>query len=485
MRITTIKSFFVRFFLTALPFLLLRFRPMRASNQGAYQWPLAFEELEVRVVPVATNLGPAPQYVTPPAPSSPLEPQHYSGRVNTISIIPTTGNQKQVLVGTASGGVWGSNSYVDSLSNPSWTPESDNWALPGSQPIDPVTGLGAGAMNIGTVAVDPTNPSIIYAGTGDIVLPGATEIAYGTGVFKSKDRGQTWTLLSTGTRPGRTEFFRHVITKVFVDPRPGHQNWLYLGLGEGQGIAPRDLGDPRDDGIYQSTDGGNTWIKITGGIAGGIGDRADVTDLDYTYTVDRSHKLTVFAGIRAHRGNLDAAGRTIGGVYRSSFADGMQGPWEQITDNVMAAGAAAALAPADVERVTFAATHQINQRTVVAAIADSNGFLYGVFQTVSDGQRWSDLRIPAFLVAKDDSAWYTLAVGLSPNGRVYYGGGGSAPLVDKYVPGALGIGLGSVRFMWTFMPSPSIATGMTFMLARMAESTVTHWLPAELQCPTG
>jgi hypothetical protein len=92
-----------------------------------------------------------------------------------------------LFLGAAGGGVWRSTNFVNTdgtpNNNPTFTPLMDFAGLNAPGPgIDPQTGQGAGAIDIGAVAVGPDNPSTIFVGTG------ADDRRYGTGVFMSTRR---------------------------------------------------------------------------------------------------------------------------------------------------------------------------------------------------------------------------------------------------------------------------------------------------------
>ena len=82
---------------------------------------------------------------------------------------------------------------------------------------------------MGAIALAPSDPSVIYAGTGDANL-GPDKLAfnrdnifYGEGVLKSTDAGATWTLL------GNNVFDRRTISKIVVDPTD--PNTVYVAVG--------------------------------------------------------------------------------------------------------------------------------------------------------------------------------------------------------------------------------------------------------------
>ncbi len=97
--------------------------------------------------------------------------------------------------------------------------------------------------SIGAIAIAPSDPKVIYAGTGEADM--RSDMAMGDGVYKSADGGRTWTHL------GLTDT-QH-IGKILIDPR-NPDVVLVAALGHAY-----DANAER--GVFRSTDGGRTWQK--------------------------------------------------------------------------------------------------------------------------------------------------------------------------------------------------------------------------------
>ncbi len=97
--------------------------------------------------------------------------------------------------------------------------------------------------SIGAVEVAPSNPDIVYVGTGDMITGGTLD--QGNGVYKSTDAGRTWASLGL-------EGTRHIQT-MLVDPR--NPDVVLVGA-LGDHIHAND-----QRGVYRSSDGGRTWTK--------------------------------------------------------------------------------------------------------------------------------------------------------------------------------------------------------------------------------
>jgi hypothetical protein len=146
-----------------------------------------------------------------------LGPGNVGGRTRSILIDPTS--PSTVYAGAVTGGVWKTTDGGNT-----WTPLTD--LLP--------------VLNIGALAMDPTNSQIIYAGTGESYtgFPGQ-------GIFKSTNGGTTWTLLPA--------------TSTFI-----YTNKLKISANNAQRIYAAT-----STGVWTSADAGTTWTQSLGNPANG------------------------------------------------------------------------------------------------------------------------------------------------------------------------------------------------------------------------
>jgi photosystem II stability/assembly factor-like uncharacterized protein len=194
-------------------------------------------------------------------------------------------------MGSVGGGVWKTEN-----AGRTWLPIAD----------DPHTGIPIGS--IGAIAVAPSNPDIIYVGTGEPDI--RSQHSYGIGVFKSTDAGKTWRFI--GLKETRQ------IGKIVVDP--GDPNHVYVAaLGHAyDGNAER--------GVFRSVDGGVHWKKI-------LSDAKDPDNVGaIDLAIDPNHSRTLYASLWATRRPPWAVYAPTnlrgGGLYKST--DGGD-TWHQLT----------------------------------------------------------------------------------------------------------------------------------------------------------
>ena len=202
--------------------------PTRAS---AFSWALRlapalclsaplFHAQPAAAVPVAL------QRAVAEADLAAFEPRHIGpavagGRIHDVEALPN--DPSTIYVATASGGLWKSTNR-----GVTWT---NLWE---HMPVS----------TFGDVAVAPSDPQIVYAGTGEQQNRQST--SWGAGVYRSDDGGATWTHLGL-------EDTRH-IGRVLV--HPSDPNVVYVAaLGNLWRSSP-------DRGVYRSRDGGRSWDKV-------------------------------------------------------------------------------------------------------------------------------------------------------------------------------------------------------------------------------
>jgi photosystem II stability/assembly factor-like uncharacterized protein len=98
--------------------------------------------------------------------------------------------------------------------------------------------------SIGAIAIAPSDPNIIFVGTGEADL--RSDITYGGGVYKSTDAGSHWQFIGLGDT-------RH-IGRVLIDPKNPD---LVLVAAVGHAYGPNE-----ERGVFRTTDGGKTWAKV-------------------------------------------------------------------------------------------------------------------------------------------------------------------------------------------------------------------------------
>jgi photosystem II stability/assembly factor-like uncharacterized protein len=145
------------------------------------------------------------------------------GRTKAATGVP--GRPNLFYIGAVNGGVWKSTDF-----GRTWVPIFDR---------EPTGSIGA-------IAVAPSNPDVIYVGSGEGLQ--RPDLSVGDGIYRSADGGATWTHL--GLRDGQQ------IPQIAVDPRDPDRLFVAV-LGHPYGPNP-------ERGLYRSTDGGRSFTRILG-----------------------------------------------------------------------------------------------------------------------------------------------------------------------------------------------------------------------------
>ena len=140
-----------------------------------------------------------------------------------IAVVGVPGDLNVYYAGAASGGVFKS---IDGGIN--WQPIFDD------QP----------ASSVGSLAIAPSDPNIVWAGTGETFI--RSNISIGNGIYKSTDAGRTWTHMGLDAT-GR-------IGRIVIDPRNPD---IVFAAAMGHCYGPQP-----ERGVFRTTDGGKTWEKV-------------------------------------------------------------------------------------------------------------------------------------------------------------------------------------------------------------------------------
>jgi len=141
----------------------------------------------------------------------------------TLAVAGVRGQPEVYYFGSVGGGVWKTND-----AGRTWNPIFDSQAI----------------ASIGAIAVAPSDPNVIYAGSGEADM--RSSISYGNGIYKSTDAGKTWAHI--GLEDSRQ------IGRIIVDPRDANRVFV-AALGHA-------YGPNQERGVFRSKDGGKSWRKI-------------------------------------------------------------------------------------------------------------------------------------------------------------------------------------------------------------------------------
>ncbi|MDB5197327.1 MAG: glycosyl hydrolase repeat-containing protein [Flaviaesturariibacter sp.] len=306
-----------------------------------------------------------------------------------IAVAGVPGNPLVSYVGAASGGI-----FKTEDGGFSWRPifdEMDN-------------------SSIGALAIAPSNPKQVWAGTGETFLIRPAH-AVGNGVYKSTDAGKTW------KNTGLQQTFR--ISRVIVDPTDS--NTVYVGaLGHAHGPQ-------QERGVYKTTDGGKTWQRMLF-----VNENTGCSDL----SIDPKNPQILFAAmwqVDIKTWNLNSGG-TGSGIYRSK--DGGK-TWEPLR-NGLPGGTAHPVGKTSVD-VAYS-----NPKTVYALIEDKDP---GLYRSDDGGDNWQLVhqnnslaqRAPYYtrvrVSTQDEKNVYTISVTIMESkdgGKTFNGNGDYRPGGDNH-----------------------------------------------------
>ena len=282
-------------------------------------------------------------------------PNNVGGRTRALLFDANDPTNKTVWAGSVSGGLWKTDDIT--ASPPVWTKIDDLFDN----------------LAITTIAQDPSNPNIMYFGTGESFWN--IDAVKGLGIWKSEDGGQTWNVLSY-TLGGNAFSW---ISKIVVN----NNGWVYVAS--------------RSGGIWLSKDGGDTFDPVLAlFIGGGVNNIAD--DIELASNGD------IYAAFWADK------------IYK--LPNGTT-TWVPLTTG---------LPTSNYGRIEVASAPG-NSQVLYAAFADTTsanrGKCFGVFKSTNGGNSWAAKTIPGNL---GDQCWYDFILGVDPanSNRVWLGAVGCA-----------------------------------------------------------
>jgi photosystem II stability/assembly factor-like uncharacterized protein len=300
------------------------------------------------------------------------------GRVTTVTGVPS--QPRTFYMGVASGGLFRT---TDGGAN--WEPLTD-----GKVPV----------ASMGSIAVADNDPNIIYLGTGSDGV--RSNVSTGRGVYKTTDGGKTWSfvgLYNTGqigavrihpsnpdivwvaaygdifkpnndrgiyktTDGGRTWkktlYVNDSTGAMDVELQPGNPNVVYAWMNRIERKPWSIISGSREGGMWRSTDGGETWKKITAGLPSQLIGKGNLA-------VTAANPARVYALVEAKPG---------GGLYRSDDA-GLN--WTQVNAT-----------PALVQRPFYYTTLGADPTNADVVYAGAEGF----FKSTDGGRTMVSMRTP-------------------------------------------------------------------------------------------
>jgi len=280
-------------------------------------------------------------------------PTNIGGRCTALVVDPT--NPDRIWIGSAGGGVW-----VSQDAGKTWQAQ---WR---KQTV----------LNIGSLAIDPTDPKTLYCGTGEANL--SADSYSGDGIYRSTNGGKTWKVWASSLKTGVPKR----IGSIAIDPFDSN-HIVVGGVGYGRLAADNDFG-----GMYVTTDGGVTWRRET-----------FISPNNYwchCVVFDSNNRGIVFA-------TFTGPG-ALSGIYRST--DGGS-TWTQVKSGLPL--------PPTIGRTSIAIARS-NSKVVYAVCADASSGdadrVLGVFRSSNGGASWTNIAGNHF--SKEGQMSYGNAIAVHP-----------------------------------------------------------------------
>jgi photosystem II stability/assembly factor-like uncharacterized protein len=274
------------------------------------------------------------------------------GRANTATGV--IGDPLTYYMGNTGGGVWkteDAGQYWTNISDGSFT-----------------------TATIGAIAVAPTDPNIVYVGTGEHAVRGVMTSS-GDGLYKSTDAGKTWAKIGL-------ENSRHV-SRIRVHPKDPNTLWV--------GVQGTLYGPSEERGVYKSTDGGATWKRtlFTDNLSGCV-------EID----LDQSNPLIMYAAMNTYGRKpwKVISGGTGSGLYKST--DGGE-TWDKAQEGL----------PKALGKIGLSICQSNPDKVYAVVESDSEKQQGGLFVTTDGAKNWTRISDDHRLTQR---AWYYTEVFADP-----------------------------------------------------------------------
>ncbi|RQV94255.1 hypothetical protein EH220_07360, partial [bacterium] len=232
------------------------------------------------------------------------------------------------------------------------------------------------SLAVGCVAIDPNNHNTLYIGTGEGSFN--VDAVYGAGIFKSTDGGTTWN--TTGM--SWTQSQQRAVNEIVIDPN--NSQILYAATNSS------------GNGVYKSTDGGANWTRYHFG---------DVKDIEMHPNPDSSNVLYCAVG--------QPWGSSQNGIYKSIDSG--------VTWTLLSNGMPSATSMGRIELDISPSNPDIIYAGVSQTISSGAG-LYGIYRSTDGGASWTQQATSPNMYS--GQGWYNLVIAVDPlNPNTVYSSG--------------------------------------------------------------
>jgi photosystem II stability/assembly factor-like uncharacterized protein len=321
----------------------------RAYRQMTTRWPDVIARDQTNDISAGatawTAIGPAPIA------------GGFAGRTSSVAVHPD--DPATIYIGAAQGGVWKTTD-----GGATWVALTDKEC----------------SLAMGSIALDPANPQIVYAGTGELHFSG--DSYYGCGVLRSTDGGASWTQLGASVFDTNSGGAR--VGRIVIDPTSAGST------------SATTVYAATSSGFFRSQNSGLAWTRTLEGVS---------TDV----AVDPVNPSNVYVAI----------GSTVGGMANGIYKSTDRGATFTRLSN--------GLPGTNIGRIALSLSPS-TPAVVYAAIQDafgeggSDGQLLGIWKTLDAGATWT--KLAAAGADCGSQCWYDLVIAADPlnSSTVYFGG---------------------------------------------------------------